>query len=64
MADRMQTWIEADACDGFTLQPGFMPLELDLFCTEVAPLLQARDLLRREYTGTTLSDHLGLRASA
>jgi len=64
MANHMETWINAGACDGFTLQPGFMPLELDLFCAEVVPLLQQRDLLRKEYQGTMLRDHLGLGALA
>jgi alkanesulfonate monooxygenase SsuD/methylene tetrahydromethanopterin reductase-like flavin-dependent oxidoreductase (luciferase family) len=59
LADRMETWIDAQACDGFTLQPGFMPRELELFCTEVVPLLQERGLLRREYQGPTLRHHLG-----
>jgi FMN-dependent oxidoreductase (nitrilotriacetate monooxygenase family) len=59
LADHMETWIDAGACDGFTLQPGFMPNELELFCAEVVPLLQARGLLRREYQGATLRHHLG-----
>jgi len=62
MADHMESWIDAGACDGFTLQPGFMPLELEVFCKEVVPLLQRRDLLRKEYQGPTLRDHLGLGA--
>jgi FMN-dependent oxidoreductase (nitrilotriacetate monooxygenase family) len=62
LAERMQTWIDAGACDGFTLQPGFMPRELELFCAEVVPLLQKRSLLRRAYAGHTLRDHLGLEA--
>ncbi|MBB6255066.1 NtaA/DmoA family FMN-dependent monooxygenase [Nitrospirillum iridis] len=59
MADRMETWIDAGACDGFTLQPGYMPSEIELFCAHVTPLLQRRGLLRREYQGPTLRDHLG-----
>lgn len=64
LADRMETWIDAGACDGFTLQPGYMPSELELFCTQVATLLQQRGLLRRDYQGTTLRDHLGLTVAA
>lgn len=60
MADHMETWIDAGACDGFTLQPGFMPFELEVFCDEVVPLLQQRDLLRTDYQGPMLRDHLGL----
>jgi FMN-dependent oxidoreductase (nitrilotriacetate monooxygenase family) len=64
LADRMETWIDAGACDGFTLQPGFMPLELETFCEQVVPLLQQRDLLRTDYQGSMLRDHLGLGALA
>jgi alkanesulfonate monooxygenase SsuD/methylene tetrahydromethanopterin reductase-like flavin-dependent oxidoreductase (luciferase family) len=64
LAQRMQVWIEAGACDGFTLQPGFMPHELEIFCEEVVPLLQRRGLLRTDYQGTTLRDHLGLGTDA
>lgn len=60
LADRMEMWIDAGACDGFTLQPGFMPSELELFCQHVSPILQDRGRLRREYSGTRLRDHLGL----
>jgi alkanesulfonate monooxygenase SsuD/methylene tetrahydromethanopterin reductase-like flavin-dependent oxidoreductase (luciferase family) len=62
LADRMEEWIDADACDGFTLQPGFMPSELELFCHHVSPILQHRGRLRRDYSGTTLRHHLGLEA--
>lgn len=62
LADRMETWIDAGACDGFTLQPGYMPTELELFCAHVVPLLQTRGLLRRQYQGTTLRDHLAVGA--
>jgi alkanesulfonate monooxygenase SsuD/methylene tetrahydromethanopterin reductase-like flavin-dependent oxidoreductase (luciferase family) len=62
LADRMVAWIDADACDGFTLQPGFMPSELELFCRHVSPILQDRGRLRRDYAGTTLRHHLGLDA--
>lgn len=65
LADRMESWIDADACDGFTLQPGFMPSELELFCEHVSPILQARGRLRRDYEGHTLRQHLGInRATA
>jgi hypothetical protein len=60
LADRMETWIDAGACDGFTLQPGFMPSELELFCAHVSPILQARGRLRQNYEGHTLRDHMGL----
>ncbi len=61
-ADHMETWIDAEACDGFTLQPAFMPLELDVFCAEVVPILQQRGLLRKAYQGSQLRNHLGMAA--
>lgn len=59
MADMMGEWIEAGACDGFTLQPAYMPAELELFVDQVVPILQSRGLLRTEYEGATLRDRLG-----
>lgn len=60
MADMMIRWIDAGACDGFTLQPAYMPGELELFVDEVVPILQARGRLRRDYPGTSLRETLGL----
>ncbi|MGI4940758.1 MAG: NtaA/DmoA family FMN-dependent monooxygenase [Janthinobacterium lividum] len=59
VADEMQLWIDQKACDGFMLvesQPG----QLRLFADLVAPILRERGLLRREYSGTTLRENLGL----
>lgn len=65
MADMMSDWIAEGACDGFTLQPAYMPGELRLFIDEVVPLLQARGLLRTEYEGSTLRDRItGINADA
>ncbi|PEQ11410.1 monooxygenase [Novosphingobium sp. PC22D] len=60
MAEMMATWVDAGACDGFTLQPGFMPAELEIFCEKVVPILQEKGVLRRAYQGPTLREHLGL----
>jgi N-acetyl-S-(2-succino)cysteine monooxygenase len=60
LADQMIAWIDAGACDGFTLQPAYMPGELELFVDEVVPLLQQAGRLRRDYPGRTLRDTLGL----
>ncbi len=60
LADQMIAWIDAGACDGFTLQPAYMPGELELFVDEVVPLLQAAGRLRRDYPGRTLRASLGL----
>lgn len=60
LADMMGQWLEGGACDGFTLQPAYMPGELEIFVDEVVPILQRRGLLRREYEHRTLRGHLGL----
>lgn len=60
LADMMIQWIDAGACDGFTLQPAWMPGELELFVDQVVPILQERGRLRREYPGSTLRETLGL----
>jgi alkanesulfonate monooxygenase len=33
VADRMQHWFAAGACDGFILQPSYAPGELDDICS-------------------------------
>lgn len=60
LADMMIRWVDAGACDGFTLQPAWMPGELELFVEQVVPILQEKGRLRREYPGKTLRDTLGL----
>ena len=60
LADMMGRWLEGGACDGFTLQPAYMPAELEIFIDEVVPILQRRGLLRRDYEHATLRGHLGL----
>lgn len=60
IADRMQHWIEAGGADGFNLMPPSLPDSIEDFIDHVVPVLQARGLFRRDYTGRTLRDHLGL----
>lgn len=60
IADLIQQWFEAGAADGFNVMPPWFPTGFDLFVDEVVPLLQARGLFRREYTGRTLREHYGL----
>ena len=36
------------------------PSGVEVFVDQVVPLLQQRGVFRREYTGSTLRDHLGL----
>lgn len=59
VADTMQRWFEAGACDGFMLSEP-MPGQLSVFVDSVVPILQQRNLFRDNYAGTTLRDHFGL----
>lgn len=60
VADYMQEWFDAGACDGFCIMPPYIPGCHDDFCNMVIPELQNRGLFRTDYEGTTLRDHLGL----
>lgn len=64
VADSLQHWFEAGACDGFMIQVPYLPGGLESFVRLVVPRLQDRALFRRDYTGTTLRDHLGLERPA
>lgn len=60
IADEMETWIETDASDGFTIMFPYLPGGLDDFVRGVIPELQRRGLFRKEYEGKTLRENLGL----
>ncbi|MDF0530580.1 NtaA/DmoA family FMN-dependent monooxygenase [Tsukamurella sp. 8F] len=60
VADEIDRYVQADACDGFILVPHLTPTGLDDFAADVVPILQERGAFRSEYAGTTLRDHLGL----
>ncbi|PHM19648.1 MAG: nitrilotriacetate monooxygenase [Curvibacter sp. PD_MW3] len=60
VADTLEHWFKAGAADGFNIMPPYFPGGLRDFVDGVVPLLQARGLFRRDYTGTTLREHLGL----
>ncbi len=60
IADIMQDWFETGAADGFNLMPPVLPHQLDLFISEVVPLLRKRGLFRDAYDGETLRSHFGL----
>jgi FMN-dependent oxidoreductase (nitrilotriacetate monooxygenase family) len=61
IADTMQQWLETEASDGFTVQFPTVPEGLDDFVNLLVPELQRRGIFRREYEGTTLREHLGLK---
>ncbi|MET4071501.1 FMN-dependent oxidoreductase (nitrilotriacetate monooxygenase family) [Bradyrhizobium sp. S3.2.6] len=60
VADRMQEWFEAGACDGFMLQVPYLPGGSEELVHGLVPELQHRGLFRTEYDGSTLRDSLGL----
>ena len=60
IADEMEAWLAADACDGFNVMFPFLPAGLDDFVDKVVPELQRRGIFRCEYEGATLREHLGL----
>src|SRR5262245_5197092 len=61
IADAMQEWFEAEACDGFNITPATLPGGGEDFVDMVVPELRRRGLFRAEYEGTTLRLNLGLR---
>jgi alkanesulfonate monooxygenase SsuD/methylene tetrahydromethanopterin reductase-like flavin-dependent oxidoreductase (luciferase family) len=64
VADEMQRWFDANACDGFIMQPSYLPGELDEICDMLVPELQTRGLIRVGYDGKTLRDNLELERPA
>ena len=60
LADRYEEWFSAPACDGFVIGPLYQPGTFEDFTRFVVPELQRRGLFRKDYTGPTLRDHLGL----
>jgi len=60
IADQMEEWLAAEACDGFNVMFPYVPGGLDDFVDKVVPELQRRGLFRREYEGKTLRENLGL----
>jgi alkanesulfonate monooxygenase SsuD/methylene tetrahydromethanopterin reductase-like flavin-dependent oxidoreductase (luciferase family) len=60
LAAHVIAWQDAGAVDGFTIMGSTLPYELTAFVDHVVPILQRQGRFRREYTGHTLRDHLGL----
>ena len=61
VADEMEAWFKAGACDGFIMQPPYLPGSLDEITTMLIPELQKRGIFQTEYVGNTLREHLGLK---
>lgn len=64
IADIFEEWFQSRACDGFNVFIPVYPGGLDTFVDQVVPELQRRGLLRTEYQGHTLREHLGLKRPA
>jgi FMN-dependent oxidoreductase (nitrilotriacetate monooxygenase family) len=60
IADALEDWFTAGACDGFNILPLTFPGGLDDLVDQVIPELQRRGLFRTEYEGHTLRENLGL----
>ena len=60
IADVMEEWFSEGLADGFVIMPAWFPGAFDVFVDQVVPELQRRGIYRRDYTGPTLRDHLGL----
>lgn len=60
VADVMEKWFRTRAADGFNVMPYTIPGQIRDFAEQVVPILQERGLFRREYSGSTLRQHLGL----
>jgi alkanesulfonate monooxygenase SsuD/methylene tetrahydromethanopterin reductase-like flavin-dependent oxidoreductase (luciferase family) len=60
IADEMEAWVTAGAADGFNLMFPLIPEEWQKFAELVAPELQRRGLVGKEYASGTLRERLGL----
>jgi alkanesulfonate monooxygenase len=60
IADELEEWFTSEACDGFNVMVPYMPGPFHEFLTEVVPELRRRGLFRKNYTGNTLRENLGL----
>jgi len=64
VADQLEQWFCAPACDGFVLSATHVPGAYEDFVRFVVPELQRRGLFRLNFAGTTLRENLGLPVSA
>ncbi|MFN0030454.1 MAG: LLM class flavin-dependent oxidoreductase [Acidimicrobiales bacterium] len=60
VADSMQAWFDAGACDGFVVAATSLPGTFETVTRLLVPELQRRGVFRSAYEGNTLRDHLGL----
>jgi alkanesulfonate monooxygenase SsuD/methylene tetrahydromethanopterin reductase-like flavin-dependent oxidoreductase (luciferase family) len=60
IADIFEEWFVGGMADGFVVMPAYFPGAFEDFVNLVVPELQRRGLFRKEYSGSTLRDHLHL----
>jgi FMN-dependent oxidoreductase (nitrilotriacetate monooxygenase family) len=60
VADQLEQWFTAPACDGFVLSATHVPGTYEDFVRHVVPELQRRGLFRKEFAAVTLRENLGL----
>ncbi|TWT11998.1 NtaA/DmoA family FMN-dependent monooxygenase [Streptococcus sp. sy004] len=60
VADFLQEWFEAGACDGFSIVPDLAHDGIKSFVEKVVPILQERGIFHEDYEGSTLREHLGV----
>ena len=60
VADQMEAWFTAPACDGFVLAATHMPGAYEDVVRLLVPELQRRGLFQTDYAGPTLRETLGL----
>src|SRR6266849_4568903 len=60
VADQLEQWFVAPACDGFVVSATHVPGAYEDFVRFVVPELQRRGLFRKDYAGKTLRENLGV----
>jgi alkanesulfonate monooxygenase SsuD/methylene tetrahydromethanopterin reductase-like flavin-dependent oxidoreductase (luciferase family) len=63
LADGLEEWFTAEACDGFVLAATHIPGAYEDFVRLVVPELQRRGLFHCDYPGATLCENVGLPAA-
>ncbi len=64
VADKMEQWFVERGCDGYVVGATHIPGAYEDFVNLVVPELQRRGIFRKEYTGATLRENMGLERPA
>ena len=57
IADQIEEWFVNGAADGFNIMPPLLPMMLEVFASEVVPILQRRGRFRRDYRESAYREH-------